>query len=93
VSVDRILRLPEVLEAVGLSTATIYRLMADGLFPRPIQLTKRTVGWRASAVQAWIESREPVQDREEPGAGNERVVPWPKRASSPKSGTSGNAAR
>jgi prophage regulatory protein len=93
VSVDRVLRLPELLEVVGLSTATIYRLMARGLFPRPIRLTENTVGWRASAVQAWIESRELVQETREPGVGDGRVVPWPRRASSRKSGTSGNAAR
>jgi prophage regulatory protein len=57
---DRVIRLPELIELTGLSTATVYRLVAQGQFPRPIRLTKSTVGWRASEVEAWIESREYV---------------------------------
>jgi prophage regulatory protein len=55
-----VLRLPEVVRVTGLSVATIYRLIAQGLFQRPIRLTENAVGWRASEVQAWIESREYV---------------------------------
>lgn len=52
---DRILRLKEVIERVGLSTATIYRRMAAGLFPRGVRLGgSRTVGWRESEINAWI---------------------------------------
>ena len=58
---DRILRLPEVLQAVGVSTATLYRWVEEGHFPGAVQLGKNSVGWRASEVQAWIESREPAR--------------------------------
>jgi len=33
-------------------------MMADGAFPRPVKLGKRAVGWRASDITAWLESRE-----------------------------------
>lgn len=55
---DRIIRLPELLRITGLSTASVYRQMADGHFPRPVRLGKNAVGWRASAVFAWLESLE-----------------------------------
>lgn len=54
---ERILRRPAVLEVTGLSTSTIYELMAAGEFPRPIRLSKRAVGWPESAVRSWLQSR------------------------------------
>ena len=52
-----IYRLPAVLEATGLSKATIYRLLARGEFPPRVKLSPRCVGWRAVDVDAWLEAR------------------------------------
>ena len=42
-----LMKRPEVEAAVGLScTASIYRLMDEGAFPRPIRIGKRAVRWR-----------------------------------------------
>lgn len=54
---QRLLRLPEVRQLVGLSRATIYRLMRRGEFPAAVKLTDHAVAWRASDVLAWISSR------------------------------------
>jgi prophage regulatory protein len=54
---DSILRLPAVLERVGLSERTVYRLIRDRTFPRPLQLGPSAVGWRASDVDRWIADR------------------------------------
>lgn len=62
---ERILRKPEVLEVTGLSAATIYRWIADGSFPAPLQLGPNSVGWRASAVEEWIDTREPALETPE----------------------------
>lgn len=56
-SEERILRLREVLERTGLSRSMAYALAKDGLFPRPINLGPRAVGWLASEVSAWIAAR------------------------------------
>jgi prophage regulatory protein len=53
----RIVRRREVEDITGLSRSSLYRLAAAGQFPRPIQLSARAVGWRASDVAAWLESR------------------------------------
>lgn len=53
---QRILRLPEVLQMTGLSRSQIYRMVADGRFPRPIRLSEQAVGWREEDIQAWMES-------------------------------------
>ncbi|HEY2324898.1 MAG TPA: AlpA family phage regulatory protein [Thermoanaerobaculia bacterium] len=47
---DRILRFPEVKKLSGMSRSTIYLRITEGLFPRPIQLGTRMVGWRESEV-------------------------------------------
>ncbi len=54
---DRVLRRPEVEARTGLSRSTIYALISQGRFPRPVKLSKRAVGWRAPDVVQWIESR------------------------------------
>lgn len=32
-------------------------MIAEGTFPKPIQLGKRAVGWPESAIAEWLESR------------------------------------
>ncbi len=54
---DKIYRRPDVETLVGLSRSTIYAMIADGTFPKPIKLGKRAVGWRQSDVLSWLESR------------------------------------
>lgn len=55
-------RRPSVERQTGLSRSTIYAMMAEGTFPRPIRLGKRAVGWRDSDIAAWLESREKEGD-------------------------------
>ena len=52
-----IIRLPEVKAIVGLSTATIYRLIRAGDFPQQIKLGKNSTGWLASSSQSWVRKR------------------------------------
>ena len=54
---DRLLRRREVEELVGLSRASIYRLMRSGEFPRPVKVSSTAVRWRESEIHAWIQSR------------------------------------
>lgn len=55
---NRILRLPEVIKITGLPRSTIYLYIEKGEFPKQVQLTKRSVGWRSKEVQEFIDSRE-----------------------------------
>lgn len=61
-SAYRILRKHEVLDVTGISAATVYRWIKDGLFPRPVKLGPNSVGWREADVLSWLESREPIDD-------------------------------
>jgi prophage regulatory protein len=51
---NRILRRQEVERFTGLSRSSIYALMAENLFPRPIRIGKRAVGWESSTIEEWI---------------------------------------
>lgn len=50
---ERMLRLPDVLSAVGMSRSWLYGAMAHGDFPRPLRLGKRAIGWREADIIAW----------------------------------------
>lgn len=50
-------RMPRVRQITGLGRSTIYRLMAQNLFPTPVRLGPRAVGWRLSDIDAWSAAR------------------------------------
>nr|WP_288486903.1 AlpA family phage regulatory protein [uncultured Novosphingobium sp.] len=52
---------PEVERETGLSRSTIYRLMEQDKFPRPLRTAHRRVGWPVAVIEAWKNSR-PVAD-------------------------------
>jgi prophage regulatory protein len=54
---QRILRLPDVRNATGYSTSSIYAHIKLGTFPTPIRLGPRAVGWLEETIQAWLETR------------------------------------
>ncbi|MBI1909876.1 MAG: AlpA family phage regulatory protein [Deltaproteobacteria bacterium] len=47
-----ILRLPVVKSASGLSRSSLYARITDGLWPKPVSLGARAVGWPSSEVAA-----------------------------------------
>lgn len=62
-----ILRRAQVLALVGMSQSAMYALIADGEFPRPVNLSGRSsrrpaVGWVSSEVQDWIAERISLRD-------------------------------
>ena len=42
---------------VSLSVPTVERMVAQGVFPAPRQLTGKRVGWLVREVEEWAESR------------------------------------
>lgn len=51
------LRMPTVVRMTGLGRSTIYRLIADQRFPRPVKLGPRAVAWRRADLDRWSEAR------------------------------------
>lgn len=55
---DKILRRTQVEERIGLSRSTLYSMIAEGTFPKPIRLGKRAVGWTESSLADWLTSKQ-----------------------------------
>ena len=60
--VGRVLNIAEVVDRIGLSRATIYRLVAEGKFPTPIKLSETRIGWRDTSINEWLQSLEIEND-------------------------------
>ena len=52
-----ILRLPAVRERTGYSRSGVYAKVAEGLFPRPVSMGTRTVGWPSTEVDEIVQAR------------------------------------
>ena len=66
----RALRLEEVVGLVSLSSATVYRMMSRGEFPRPVRVGRRAARWHSDEVEEWLASR-PQTIPESPGRAKE----------------------
>ena len=53
---DRLLRLPEVMDRVGLKRTAIYQRMREGRFPMSRSLGPRCTVWLGSEPEDWINS-------------------------------------
>jgi prophage regulatory protein len=53
----RLLRLPEVMNRVGLSRSTVDLYVKRGEFPAPVKLGSRSVAWNSEDIDAWIQEK------------------------------------
>ena len=53
----RFVRLREVMARTGLSRSTIHVWVAEGRFPKPVPLGRRSVGWIESELEDWLRDR------------------------------------
>ena len=65
---DRGLRLPEVVQRVGMSRAWIYDEIKAGRFPKPVKIGTRASAWLASEIDAFLASRVLARDTSVDGA-------------------------
>ncbi len=60
----RLLRSNQVIEKVGLSRPTIWRLERAGKFPKRRKLGANSVAWVDQEIEDWINSRQIVETRD-----------------------------
>ena len=53
----RFIRPSEVLQMIGVSRTTLWRMVRDGLFPAPVRITDRSRGYVLDDVEAWMRER------------------------------------
>jgi predicted DNA-binding transcriptional regulator AlpA len=54
---ERLLRIRQVAEMVGLSPRQVYRLISEGQFPAQRRLSHKVAVWSDVEVSAWIAKR------------------------------------
>ena len=59
---DRALSMREVTEKTGMSKSTIYRWIRAGEFPNGKRFGKCSVRWLESAIDAWMQSQEGLEN-------------------------------
>ena len=59
---DTLMRRRAVEQRTGLGTTTLYKMMNQGLFPRPLQIGARAVRWPESEIEEWISKRDRVRN-------------------------------
>jgi prophage regulatory protein len=62
---NKFLRLPDVQAMFGLSRSSIYKSISEGLFPKPIPIGTRSVGWLAEEVETIFYARKNGRSNEE----------------------------
>jgi prophage regulatory protein len=58
----RTLRIWQVIEKVGLSAPTIWRLCSSGEFPRPIKISKGCTAWFEHEIEELLEAKRLARD-------------------------------
>jgi prophage regulatory protein len=53
----RFIRAAEVLNMIGVSRTTLWRMVRSGVFPAPIRITSRNRGYLLQDVEAWMRAR------------------------------------
>ena len=56
-----VLRLSDLTRYLAVGRSRIYQLRREPDFPKPIRLGQRSVGWRRSEIDRWVESRSRVE--------------------------------
>src|SRR3546814_3139900 len=54
-----LLRMSELTRILGIARSTVYKMMKERGFPRPVKLTGRVVAWREVDVVAYLDRHAP----------------------------------
>ena len=53
----RFIRPREVIEMLGVSRTTLWRMVRAGSFPKPVRISKGNAGYLLETVEAWMQAR------------------------------------
>jgi prophage regulatory protein len=51
------IRTQQVLKMIGVGRTTLWRMVQEGSFPRPVRVTQRNAGYLLEAVEHWMRTR------------------------------------
>ena len=58
----QVIKLKTVIQLTSLSSATIYRLIKNGEFPKQLKLAERSSGWLLEEINDWLESKSTLRN-------------------------------
>jgi prophage regulatory protein len=58
----QVIKLKRVIALTSLSSATIYRLVKNGEFPKQLKLAERSSGWLLEEINDWLESKSTLRN-------------------------------
>ena len=58
----QVIKLKRVIALTSLSSATIYRLIKNGKFPKQLKLAERSSGWLLEEINDWLESKSTLRN-------------------------------
>ena len=58
----QVIKLKRVIALTSLSSATIYRLIKNGEFPKQLKLAERSSGWLLEEIYDWLESKSTLRN-------------------------------
>lgn len=58
----QVIKLKRVTALTSLSSATIYRLIKNGEFPKQLKLAERSSGWLLEEINDWLESKSTLRN-------------------------------
>ena len=58
----QLVKLPVVRQITTFSSATIYRLIKKGEFPKQIKLSERSSGWILEEIYSWLDQKKNSRD-------------------------------
>ena len=58
----RLIKLPVVKKMTTFSSATIYRLISQGKFPKQVKLAERSSGWIEEEIYNWLDGKKNARD-------------------------------
>ena len=61
-NIKKAIKLAQVKELTTFSSATIYRLIKKGEFPKQIKLTEKSSGWLLEEIYDWLDEKINARD-------------------------------
>ena len=58
----QVIKLKRVTALTSLSSASIYRLIKNGEFPKQLKLAERSSGWLLEEINDWLESKSTLRN-------------------------------
>lgn len=70
----QLMRTTQVMEMLGVSRSTLWRLVQAGQFPPPVRLSRGRTGYVRQAVEEWISARAHAEEPQAPKHERPRVA-------------------